>query len=157
MSNFARRNDGNDSYLMNQQMTVPGTYSHQDGHEFNTAGSGSYHFPQHSFNPYGSQFGGPPYGQQSSMSQGMPHLQYADHTIPSMSTSDDMRLHHPSSQYITQSRYLQSPRYLSLPQPYEVDIESQESCNEGSKLSEPVLPTPDGFPDVKEFDQLMQR
>lgn len=154
MGSFARRNDGNDNYLMNQQMTVPGAYSHPEGHDFSAAGSGSYHFPQQSFNPYGSQFGGPPYGQQPSLTH---HLQYAsDHTIPSMST-DDMRLHHPPSQYMTQSRYLQSPRYLPLREAFEAEIENQESRNEGTMLSEPVVPAIDGFPDVKEFDQLMQR
>ncbi|KAI2448397.1 hypothetical protein LOY97_006829, partial [Ophidiomyces ophidiicola] len=37
-----------------------------------------------------------------------------------------------------------------------VDIESQESFNEHSMLSEPVMPPLDGFPDVREFDQLMK-
>ncbi|KAJ5577773.1 uncharacterized protein N7459_006737 [Penicillium hispanicum] len=156
MGSFARRNEGHDNYLMGQQMAVPGTYSHPDGHEFSTTGSGSYHFPQPSFNPYGSQFA--PFGQQSSLSPSMQHLQYAsDHTIPSMSTSDEMRLHHPPPQYMTQSRYLQSPRYLPLRDALnETEIESQDSRNEGTMLSEPVLPPLDGFPDVKEFDQLMQ-
>ncbi|KAJ5191189.1 uncharacterized protein N7498_010174 [Penicillium cinerascens] len=156
MGSFVRRNEGADRYLMNQQMAVPGTYSHPDGHEFEATGSGSYHFPQHSFNPYGTQFG-PSYGQQSNLSSGMQHLQYAsEHTIPSMSTSDDMRLHHPP-QYMAQSRYLQSPRYLPLRDALsETDIESQESRNESTMLSEPVVPPLDGFPDVKEFDQLMQ-
>ena len=158
MGNYARRNEGNDSYLVNQQMTVSGTYNHPGGHEFGTTGSGSYHFPQHSFNPYGSQFG-PSYGQSPSLSTGIHHLQYAsDHTIPSMATSDEMRVHHSSSQYMPQARYLQSPRYLPLRDPLsETDIEDQESHNEGTILSEPVLPPLDGFPDVKEFDQLMCR
>lgn len=158
MSSFTRRNDGNDSYLVNQQMTIPGTYGPSDGHEFNTNGSGSYHFPQHSFTPYGSQFG-PPYGQQSNLAPGLQHLQYSsEHPFSSVSSSDEMRLHHPPSQYMPQSRYLQSPRYLPLRDALsETEIESQESRNEGTMLSEPVVPALDGFPDVKEFDQLMQR
>lgn len=158
MGSFARRNEGNDSYLMNQQMGVSGAYSHADGHEFNTTGSGSYHFPPHSFNPYGSQFA-PPYGQQSSLAQGMQHLQYAsDHTIPSMSSPEDMRLHHPPPHFMAQTRYLQSPRYLPLRDALsETEVECQDSRNEGTMLSEPVVPPLDGFPDVKEFDQLMQR
>ncbi|CEJ62075.1 hypothetical protein PMG11_10587 [Penicillium brasilianum] len=157
MSGFSRRSEGNENYLMNPSMAVPGTYSHPDSHEYGGAGSGTYHFPQHSFNPYGNQFS-PSYGQQSSLSPGMQHLQYAsEHTIPSMSTTEDMRLHHPPPQYITQPRYLQSPRYLPLRDALgETDIESQESRNEGTMLSEPVVPALDGFPDVKEFDQLMQ-
>lgn len=157
MGSFARRNEGADSYLMNQQMAVPGAYSHQDGHEYGTTGPGSYHFPQHSFSPYSPQFG-PSYGHQSNLSPGMQHLQYASEPqIPPMSTSDDMRLHHPP-QYMAQSRYLQSSRYLPLRDALsETDIESQESRNESTMLSEPVVPSLDGFPDVKEFDQLMQR
>lgn len=158
MSGFARRLEGNESYLMNPQMAVSGAYSHPEGPEFGTSTSGSYHFPQHSFNPYSSQFG-PPYGQQSDLSPGMSHLQYAsEHTIASASASDDLRLHQPSTQYMAQSRYLQSPRYLPLRDSLsETDVESQESRNEGTMLSEPVMPPLDGFPDVKEFDQLMQR
>jgi hypothetical protein len=169
MSSYSRRNDANDSYLMNSQMTSPGIgvgYNHPDTtHDFNP-GPASYHFPQQSFNPYsGSQFGvsgGPTYGQQPTLTaQGMQHLQYAsDHTIPSMSTSEDMKFHPPShshSQYMAQSRYLQSPRYLPLREAFEAEIENQESRNEGTMLSEAVIPALDGFPDVKEFDQLMQR
>ncbi|KAJ5105131.1 hypothetical protein NUU61_002478 [Penicillium alfredii] len=157
MSSFTRRNDGNDSYLMNQQMTIPGTYGPSDGHEFNTNGSGSYHFPQHSFTPYASQFG-PPYAQQSNLAPGLQHFQYSsEHPFSSVSSSDEMRLHHPPPQYMPQSRYLQSPRYLPLRDALgETEIESQESRNEGTMLSEPVVPALDGFPDVKEFDQLMQ-
>lgn len=158
MSNYSRRNEGNDNYLMNPSMAVPGTYSHPDSHDFGGAGSGTYHFPQHSFNPYGNQFS-PSYGQQSSLSSGMHHLQYAsEDTIPSMSTTEDMRLHHPPPQYMAQPRYLQSSRYLPLRDALgETDIERQESRNEGTMLSEPMVPALDGFPDVKEFDQLMQR
>ncbi|KAJ5698255.1 hypothetical protein N7462_000260 [Penicillium macrosclerotiorum] len=157
MGSFSRRNEGTDNYLINQPMTVPGSYSHSDGHDFGATGSASYHFPQHSYSPYGTQFA-PSYGQHSNLPSGMHHLPYAsDHTIPSMSTSDDMRLHQPPPQYMPQSRYLQSTRYLPLRNALnETDIESQESRNEGTLLSEPVVPALDGFPDVKEFDRLMQ-
>ena len=37
------------------------------------------------------------------------------------------------------------------------DIESQESVNQESMLSEPIVPALDGYPDVKEFDDLMKR
>lgn len=35
------------------------------------------------------------------------------------------------------------------------EIESQESINEDTMLSEPILPALEGYPDVGEFDQLM--
>ncbi|KAJ6001769.1 hypothetical protein N7499_002368 [Penicillium canescens] len=156
MSSFARRNEGNDAYLMNHQLAAPGSYGQQENHDF--AHGSPYHFPQHSFNPYGSHFG-QPYGPQSSFSPGLQNLQYSsEHSIPSMTTQDDPRVHHPP-QYIPQSRYLQAPKYLPLRDPMslsEIEIESQESRNEISKLSEPVVPALDGFPDAKEFDQLMQ-
>jgi hypothetical protein len=163
MSSFARRNEGDDAYIMNHQMAVPGSYGQpenhefkQEGHDFNAHGSGSYHFPQHSFNPYGSQFG-QPYGPQSSLSPGLQHLQYtSEHSIPSMTTPDDPRLHH-SPQYVAQSRYLQASRYLPRDPLGETEIESQESRNEATLLSEAIVPPLSGFPDVKEFDQLMQK
>ncbi|KAJ5044090.1 hypothetical protein NUH16_000887 [Penicillium rubens] len=143
-------------------MAVPGSYgqpeSHdfkQESHDFNTHGSASYHFPQHSFSPYGSQFG-QPYGPQSSLSPGLQHLQYtSEPSIPSMTTPDDPRLHHPP-QFMSQSRYLQRPRYLPRDPLGETEIENQESHNEATLLSEAVVPALSGFPDVKEFDQLMQ-
>lgn len=151
MSSFARRNEGNESYMMNQPLAVPSPYGHPDGHEFTATGSGSYHqFSHQSFQPYGSQFG-PSYAQQ-----GLQHLQQysSDHSIPSMSIPEDMRMQHPPPQYLAQPRFLASPRYLPLS---ETEIECQISQNEGSMQSEPVLPPLEGFPDVKEFDQLMQR
>ncbi|CAI7659216.1 unnamed protein product [Penicillium pancosmium] len=183
MSSYSRRNDANESYLMNSQL-VPGVpYNHPETHDFNSSAA-SYHFPPQSFaNPYNaaSQFpgagggggGGPTYGQQPTLTaQGMQHLQYAsDHTIPSMSTNEDMKFHHPHahghghahshshshSQYMAaQSRYMQSPRYLPLREAFETEIENQESRNDGTMLSEAVIPALDGFPNVKEFDQLMQ-
>jgi hypothetical protein len=182
MSSYSRRNDANESYLMNSQL-VPGVpYNHPEPHDFNSSAA-SYHFPPQSFaNPYNaaSQFagagggGGPTYGHQPTLTaQGMQHLQYAsDHTIPSMSTNEDMKFHHPHahghghgnshshshSQYMAaQSRYMQSPRYLPLREAFETEIENQESRNEGTMLSEAVIPALNGFPDVKEFDQLIQR
>ncbi|EKV13046.1 hypothetical protein PDIG_40700 [Penicillium digitatum PHI26] len=72
-----------------------------------------------------------------------------------MTATDDPRLHHPP-QFMSQSRYLQGPRYLPRDPLGETDIETQESHNETTLLSEAVVPALSGFPDVKEFDQLMQ-
>ncbi|KXG52628.1 uncharacterized protein PGRI_078840 [Penicillium griseofulvum] len=72
-----------------------------------------------------------------------------------MTTPDDPRLHHPP-QFMSQSRYLQGPRYLPRDPLGETEIENQESHNEATLLSEAVVPALSGFPDVKEFDQLMQ-
>lgn len=163
MSSFARRNEGNDAYLMNHQIAVPESYGHpeshefkQEGHDYNAHGTGAYHFPQHSFNPYGSQFG-QAYGPYANLSSGLQHLHCSsEHSIPSMTTPDDPRLHH-SPQYVTQSRYLQASRYSPRDPLGDTEIENQESRNEATLLSEAVVPPLSGFPDVKEFDQLMQK
>lgn len=61
-------------------------------------------------------------------------------------------------------RYLNTPRYMGaarsfMPPGDSVDfgVESQESVNEESMLSEPVTPPLAGFPNVEEFDDLMRR
>ncbi|KAL1958334.1 hypothetical protein VTO42DRAFT_4651 [Malbranchea cinnamomea] len=60
------------------------------------------------------------------------------------------------SQPYSHARYLPSARYFSVQDmSLSLEIESQESCNEDTMLSEPVYPVPEGFPDVREFDQLM--
>lgn len=59
-------------------------------------------------------------------------------------------------QQLSQQPFAQSPRYSNHHDPYQhSDVESQESVNERTMLSEPVLPPLDGFPDIKEFDQLI--
>lgn len=159
MSSFGRHsNEGHDSYLMNQQVALPGPYEHGDSNTFSANGSGSYNFSHHSFNSYMSQFS-PPYSQQSSLVSSTQQL--SPHYSPGPSNqpmSDQARLQSQPSQYIPQPRYLQSPRYLPLRDALnETQIESQESRNESTMLSEPVIPPLDGFPDVREFDQLMKR
>jgi hypothetical protein len=37
------------------------------------------------------------------------------------------------------------------------DIESQESVNQDTMLSEHIVPPLEGYPDVKEFDELMKK
>lgn len=56
------------------------------------------------------------------------------------------------------SKYTLAPKGLkgadTLP---DMELERQESLNQDTMLSEPVLPAMEGFPDVNEFDQLMHR
>lgn len=61
-----------------------------------------------------------------------------------------------SFQQLSQHPLSQSPRYSNPHDPYQLsDVESQESVNENTMLSEPVLPPLDGFPDIKDFDRLV--
>ncbi|PWY79533.1 hypothetical protein BO70DRAFT_316065 [Aspergillus heteromorphus CBS 117.55] len=156
MSGYTRRNnDGPDSYIMNHQIALPVPYNHGDTHEFGVNDSGSYPFQQQSFNAYTQQFSSP-YGH-SSISPSTHHLSphhSPGHSVPS--TPDHIPLQH-AMQYMPHSRYLQSPGFLPLREAItEADIESQESHNESTMLSEAVIPPLDGFPNVREFDQLMK-
>lgn len=58
-----------------------------------------------------------------------------------------------SPQY-AQRPQIRDTRYEAYPIP---DTESQESFNEDTRASEPVEPAMEGYPDVKEFDDLMKR
>lgn len=61
-------------------------------------------------------------------------------------------------QQISQHCHPQSPRYPNTNDPYPApDVESQESVNEHTMLSEPVMPPLDGFPDINDFDRLIHR
>lgn len=54
----------------------------------------------------------------------------------------------------TQRPQMWDPKYEAYSIP---DTESQESFNENTKASEPVEPAMEGYPDVKDFDDLMKR
>jgi hypothetical protein len=59
---------------------------------------------------------------------------------------------------MSQPRYLQAPSYLPLHEAFaEPDLENQDSRNEDTMLSEPIIPPLEGFPNVKEFDKLVKR
>jgi hypothetical protein len=61
-----------------------------------------------------------------------------------------------SFQQLSQHPLSQSPRYSNPHDPYQLsDVKSQESVNENTMLSEPVLPPLDGFLDIKDFDRLI--
>ncbi|GES65612.1 hypothetical protein ATEIFO6365_0012000400 [Aspergillus terreus] len=156
MSGFDRRShESNDTYIMSQQLALPVPYSHGDSHDFAMNESGPYHFSTQAFSSYTSQFT-PSYGHAAIS----PHTQHLAphhspaHSVPS--TPDHPGLHQ-SLQYASPPRYLQSPRYLPLRDALgSTEIESQDSRNENTMLSEPVVPPLDGFPNVREFDQLMK-
>ena len=58
------------------------------------------------------------------------------------------------SPHHTQRSQLRDTRYETYSIP---DTESQDSFNEETKASEPVEPAMEGYPDVKDFDDLMKR
>ncbi|KAL4894653.1 hypothetical protein BDV59DRAFT_192495 [Aspergillus ambiguus] len=156
MNGFDRRSsESNDTYIMSQQIALPVPYNHGDGHDFAINESGPYHFSPQAFNSYTSHFS-PSYGHAAIS----PHAQHLaphhspGHSVPSTPDHSGM---HQSVPYASPPRYLQSPRYLPLRDALgSREIESQESRNEYTMLSEPVVPPLDGFPNVREFDQLMK-
>ncbi|KAE8375875.1 hypothetical protein BDV26DRAFT_249447 [Aspergillus bertholletiae] len=163
MSGFGRRsNEGHGSYIMNQQVALPIPYSQGESHEFSVNDSGSYHFPSQSFNAYTSQFSSP--YSHSGISPHNEHLSSHNlpvHSVPSNPDHTALQHHHHHHrqpvQYMAPSRYFQSQRYLPFREVLgETDIESQDSRNENTMLSEQVIPPLDGFPNVREFDQLMR-
>ncbi|KAL5332240.1 hypothetical protein BJX70DRAFT_151831 [Aspergillus crustosus] len=147
MSGIHRRgNEGHDSYFINPHLSLPIPGGHGDNHGFE---AGSYHFPQHHFSSYAPHIG-LPYNHTSSSAH---HLQ--DTPMPSI--PDHAPLHHLPQQYIAQPRYLQAPSYLSHHETLsDADLENQDSRNEDTMLSEPIIPHLEGFPNVKEFDKLVK-
>jgi hypothetical protein len=92
---------------------------------------------------------------------------YPYHALPPARSSTQMQqghrtMYHPghAGTVPTQRSTVQPPR-LALGTDLNLnpmaDIESQESFNQESMLSEPIIPSLDGYPDVKEFDELMRR
>ncbi|KAL3470413.1 hypothetical protein BJX99DRAFT_267490 [Aspergillus californicus] len=146
MSGFGRRGNGQEGYFINPHISLPAPGSHGDGHEFE---AGSYHFPQHHFSSYVPHFS-LPYNHTSIQSHHSPATSMPP--IP-----DHAPLHHPPTQCTPQSRYLQGPIYLPLHEALaETELESQDSRNEDTMLSEQIIPPLEGFPNVKEFDRLVK-
>lgn len=159
MSNFGRRDDGShEDYLIDQQIELPIPYGPIDTHHLGP--NGTYHLPQHSINPYTAQFSSP-YSQRA-ICPNIQHLASQCSSGPSeLSTHDQARLEQQHLPYVTQAqpRYFRSPKYRPLQEALgdEKGLESQESQNENTMLSEPIIPALDGFPDARTFDRLINR
>ncbi|RAL07327.1 integrase zinc binding domain-containing protein [Aspergillus homomorphus CBS 101889] len=157
MSGFTRRNDNHDSYSFNHQMALPLPYSHIDNNDFNVNESGAFTFSQPSFHPFTPQFASP--FSHAGLSSTTHHLPSSNHSPAHSisSTPDHVPLRQHPTQYLSHSRYIQSPGYFSFREALgDAEIEAQDSSNEHTMLSEPVLPPLEGFPNVREFDQLMK-
>jgi hypothetical protein len=77
-------------------------------------------------------------------------------TLPSQS-----RAYPVSSNYTTTSAHRSLSQHQRLASPHEYipmdGTECQDSPNQDTMLSEPIVPPLDGYPDVQEFDELMKR
>ncbi|KAK2766172.1 hypothetical protein FQN54_007688 [Arachnomyces sp. PD_36] len=118
-------------------------------------------FPQHGFHSYNTQ----PLTSYTAQ----PVVPPGGHQLSSQYSATSSAFAHPPShqhltprgyqcpQYVSHSRYSHSPRFIPLQDTlHEAEVESQASCNEDTRASEPVVPPLDGFPDVNEFDQLVR-
>jgi hypothetical protein len=113
---------------------------------------------------------------------GLPYVCYQTNPSMYMSTGPSTRVPYslapPSRPYQSSSRSLsypfqpgtvptqrlttshQQPRiayHSELPIPHPIEIEDQESINESTMLSEPIVPALEGYPDVQKFDQLLHK
>ncbi|PYI30872.1 hypothetical protein BP00DRAFT_436551 [Aspergillus indologenus CBS 114.80] len=157
MSGYTRRNENHDGYNFTHQTALPLPYSHNDNNDFSVNEPGAFSFSQPSFHPFTPQFTSP--YSHPSLSTSTHHFSSSNHSpahsIPS--TPDHVPLQQHPTQYLSHSRYIQSPSYFTLREALgDAEIEAQESSNEHTMLSEPVVPPLEGFPNVREFDQLMK-
>lgn len=118
--------------------------------------NGSYSsFPPHSYLP--SHHNSVYMPQSSNMSSHSYHLQPPPRPSMTMQRGHSYMAYPPSTQ---QMHRIPQPR-LSLPADLSLnpmaDIESQDSFNQDSMLSEPMTPPLEGYPDVHAFDDLMKR
>jgi hypothetical protein len=152
-----------DSYLANQQLTMSHQYSRNEDHELLYDNSHQQTFSQPGFHSYNPQTINS-YTAQPVVSPGGHQLSSQYSTTSSVFAPSSSHQHltprgyQCPPQYVSHSRYSHSPRFIPLQDTlHETEVESQVSCNEDTKESEPVVPPLDGFPDVSEFDQLVRR
>ncbi|WEW56320.1 hypothetical protein PRK78_001763 [Emydomyces testavorans] len=127
-------------------------YHNDEGQQYGYNRSGQYGLSQPSFQPYPHNLLSP-YNHHSADPSPLNSSQSLyPQSPPNSLTSPGYQY----PQYVSQSRYSPSHRFYFHDSLREVEIESQESFNEHSMLSEPVMPPLEGFPDVREFDQLMK-
>ena len=141
-----------------------------DSSESISSGNSTYNYPSQSpyeqFSQNFSAYPGTYIPNQYNDDEDTPeHLQMAaaryPYGVPLLSNNPSPR--HPLTQsspyafpHITQNAPLQSLHYANHHDHYQADeVEGQESVNESTMLSEPVIPPVEGFPDIREFDDLV--
>lgn len=157
VTSWEKQTDDDQCNYMFKHHSLQGGYDHGEIPVYGQ--TSAYGYPSHSFAPYPAPLNGA-YSHQSilsSTSQQL-HSQYVScHSICAGTPADQAKSYH-SVPYVTSSRYLQAARYLPLREALgDSEVESQASRHEVSMLSEPVIPPLDGFPDVREFDDLIKR
>jgi hypothetical protein len=158
------RTRASDSYPMSEGLAMSHQYANGGDQEFMYNENNLYGYSQPSCHSYTPQLLASYSHQHSAVSSDAGQLNH--HYPTTQPTFAQSPPQHPllshgyqyPQQYASQSRYPHLHRSFPLHDPLrEPEIESQESCNEHTMMSEPVVPALEGFPDVREFDQLMKR
>ncbi|EZG05502.1 hypothetical protein H106_04544 [Trichophyton rubrum CBS 735.88] len=140
-------------------------HHHDEDQEYTYGRNNQYNFSQPSFNQsYSKHQVLAPYNHHSTETASIAPSYSSQQAIYTQAPQHSSLITHSSStgyqchpQYMSQPRFPAPHRLFPMHEPFwEVEIEAQESCNEQTVLSEPVIPALEGFPDVREFDQLMK-
>ncbi|KAN0075987.1 hypothetical protein V8E54_007257 [Elaphomyces granulatus] len=157
MNGYRRRSSqAHDNYIINQNLSVSDCYDRTETHDFGYDTPSQYSVVHHQpFSPYPSPYN-PSYSHPPTSI--LPSTMSSQNSSPRpLSQPHTQGFQHPHQYYLSPPRYLNGPRYFPLCDTLnENDVESQESQNEDSMTSEPVVPSLEGFPNVEEFDQLMK-
>ena len=157
MNGYGRRRSSQaHDYIINQNIADQ-CYDRTETHDFGYDPPSQYSVVHQPFSSYPGPYS-PSYSHPSSV---LPSTMGSQNPLPrplSQNHTQVQGFQHPQQYYMSPPRYLNGPRYFPLCNTFnENDVESQESQNEDSMMSEPVVPPLEGFPNVEEFDQLMKR
>lgn len=165
MGDYRRsRNQASDNYPINEGLTMSHQYANSADQEFMYTTNNLYGYSQPCCPTYTPHLLASYSHHQSAVSSDAGQISHHNPTGQSMFAQSPPQ--HPllshgcqyPQQYVPQSRYPHPHRCFPLHDSLrEPEIEGQESCNEQTMMSEPVVPALEGFPDVREFDQLMKR
>jgi hypothetical protein len=158
MNGYRRCNShGYSSYATDHQIPMAGCYESSSTHDFGYHGPNPYGILNHPLGPYAPQFT-PSYGPSTTVSAQGSEMHSSFGRVSPQHQTHVQDSSYRQQRCMSPSRYPDMTRVISicdmLP---ETEVENQESPNEDTMLSEPVIPPLEGFPDVREFDQLMKR
>lgn len=147
-------------FMASPQLTMP-HYANNDNASYNYSSHPHYDNVLPTYSTYATSFIPSPHQDTQYLTDRMQMAAQYPYNTSAVSSSTTQ--HRPlaqtapySFQQLPHDPLLQSPRYSNSHDPYQLsDVESQDSVNENTMLSEPILPPLDGFPNIKDFDRLI--
>jgi len=164
MTSYTPPRSGQDSnsFMASSQLTIP-HYANNDNINYNYGPHPHYENVSPAYSTYATSFISSQNRDTHFLSENLQMAAQYPYSSPHLGNNTSSHRNsaqtfaHPLQQ-LSQHSLSQSPRYSSPHDHYQAsDIESQESVNENTMLSEPVLPPLDGFPDIQEFDMVIHR